>query len=248
MILFVLILLEFYIGAIQHVLKSKKKLSLLFLLVLLPLVSAVQIDSGTIIQSVGLNTTLNFTSTFHADVIQVESNSIYLERFALTSSASEYLTMNLTNRNMTGFNAPYISASSSTSKTITSQLSQAVNATVVVSVSQCEFDAEYNNIGVEPISCAGGVATFVLTDIPAGTSTLLLVAVVENCDALTSGSVTIILVFSALAVLSLSLVLVWKWREGDLDIKTLLVVFIAVMVSLGLFVAVAQNLSGVCSA
>ena len=152
----------------------KKKISLLFLLVLLPLVSAVQIDSGTIIQSVGLNTTLNFTSTFYADVIQTESNSIYLEKFRTTSTVGEYITMNITNRNMTGFNAPYISASSSTSKTITSQLSQAINATVVVYTATCTFTATYNGNAVNAQSCINEVATFNLNNIPSGSSLLTL--------------------------------------------------------------------------
>lgn len=153
----------------------KKKLSLLFLLVLLPLVSAVQIDSGTIIQSVGLNTTLNFTSTFYADVIQTESNSIYLEKFRTTSVVGEYITMNITNEDMTGFNAPYISSSSTTSKTITSQLSQAINATVVVNVEDCPINAVYQGNAVTSTSCVDGdTAVFTLTNIPNGESILTL--------------------------------------------------------------------------
>lgn len=229
--------------------KYQKKLSILFLLVLLPLVSAVQIDSGTIVQSVGLNTTLNFTSTFYTNSLQVESNSIYFEEFRLTDLGTEYITMNITNRNMTGFNAPYISASSSTSKTITSQLSQAITATVVVNVDDCTDDEwQYKGQDINYESCGGGVATFSLEDIPAGTSTLELVYVDINCSTNTGASVTIILVFSALAVLSLGLILVVKWREGDLDVGVLIMVFVGIIVSLGLFIAVAQNLGGVCSA
>lgn len=133
-------------------------------------------------QSIGLNTTLNFTSTFYADLIQTESSFIYFEEFRLTNAGTEYITMNLTNRNMTGI-PPYISASSSTSKTITSQLSQAITATVVVNVDGCPIDGTYQGSPVSSDSCNGSQATFLLT-IPSGASTLILGDVANVTDGL----------------------------------------------------------------
>lgn len=92
--------------------------------------------------------------------------------------------MNLTNRNMTGFNAPYISSSSSTSKTITSQLSQGINATVVVDVDYCPIDGTYDGSPVSSNSCNGNQATFLLEDIPAGVSVLSLSQVTTITDSL----------------------------------------------------------------
>lgn len=238
---------NFIVVTPQDVHNGKKKLSLLFLLVLLPLVSAVQIDSGTIIQSVGLNTTLNFTSTFYVDVIQVESNSIYLEKFRTTSAVGEYITMNITNEDMTGFNAPYISSTSSTSKTITSQLSQAINATVVVNVNQCSFKATYEGSNIQEDSCADGQATFTLTDIPTGESFLELSYLDLNCSSNTGASIAIILIFSALAIVAITFIIVMKFKEGELDVKILIIVFIALIVGLVLFTQIAQLTGSVCN-
>ena len=156
---------------------GKKKLSLLSLLFLalafLPLVSAVQIDSGTIIQSVGLNTTLNFTSTYYANIIEVESSFIYFEGFRSTDAGTETVTVNMTNRNMTGI-PPYISSSTSTTKTITSTLSQSVNATVIVNVAKCPIGASYQSVNYNYDSCSGGIVIYSLNNIPNGNSNLVL--------------------------------------------------------------------------
>lgn len=205
-----------YLGVIPHV--SKKKLSLLFLLVLLPLVSAVQIDSGTILQSVGLNYTINFTQTAYADVIQVESNSIYLQNYR--RSGTEYITLNLTTPNQyyLGTALPYFSSSTSTSKTITSTLSQSVNATVIVN-GDCNVvgNVVYQGETITPDSCTNNQLTFTLNDIPSGASLLTLnsnQAIIDICNesdmtftdaaGIAGIILTIILIGGALSIVLLS--------------------------------------------
>lgn len=62
--MFVLMLLVDYIGRVQHVYKRKKKLNLAFLLVLtillLPLTSAVNLESGTVLNTTGSNSSMTF--------------------------------------------------------------------------------------------------------------------------------------------------------------------------------------------
>lgn len=143
--------------------------------------------------------------------------------------------------------SPLSISGSSTSKTITSSLTQSINATVVVNVGSCSFDATYNGNGVQEQSCGGGIATFTLTDIPAGTSQLTLVYLDIDCSTNTSASIIIILAFSALAIVALSLILVARFKEGELDIKTLIIVFIEIIVGLVLFTQIAQLTGSVCS-
>lgn len=143
--------------------------------------------------------------------------------------------------------SPLSISGSSTSKTITSQLSQAINATVVVDVQQCSFSATYKGNGINEDSCSNNVATFTLTDIPAGASELALQYLDINCSSNTGASVVIILIFSALAIVALTFIIVMKFREGELDVKLLIVVFIAIIVGLVLFTQIAQLTGSVCN-
>jgi len=144
--------------------------------------------------------------------------------------------------------SPLSISGSSTSKTITSSLSQAITATVVVNVGSCSFDATYEGNGVEQESCGGGITTFTLTDIPAGTSELSLVYLDIDCSSNTGASIILILIFSALAIVALTFILVMKFKEGELDVKVLIIVFIAIIVGLVLFTQIAQLTGSVCSA
>lgn len=135
----------------------------------------------------------------------------------------------------------------STSKTITSQLSQSVNASVIVNVGSCSFTANYNGNGVNEDSCSDNIATFTLTNIPAGASQLTLSYLDINCSSNTGASIIIILVFSALAIVALTFIIVLKFKEGELDVKLLIIVFIAIIVGLVLFTQVAQLTGGVCN-
>ena len=95
----------------------------------------------------------------------------------------------MTNRNMTGI-PPYISASTSTSKTITSTLSQGVNASVILIVAKCPISATYQSISYTYDSCSGGQVTYSLKDIPNGNSIITLgfaggTPTLNECDAKT---------------------------------------------------------------
>lgn len=86
--------------------------------------------------------------------------------------------MNLTQEDASyfGTDLPYFSSSTSTSKTITSSLTQSIDATVVVNVADCEFAEDfstYQGNHVTPSSCSGGIGTYILT-IPSGSSLLLI--------------------------------------------------------------------------
>lgn len=141
--------------------------------------------------------------------------------------------------------SPISLSGSSTSKTITSTLSQNINATVVVNVAQCTFGAKYKGTSINRDSCDNNVATFSLMEIPSGSSELTLSYVDINCSSNTSASVTIILLLSALAIVTVTIVLVVK--GGSIDSKVLILTFISIIVGLILFTAIAQNLGGVCS-
>lgn len=143
--------------------------------------------------------------------------------------------------------SPLSISGTSTSKTITSSLSDSITATVVVNVAQCSFSATYQGNGVNEDSCSDNVATFTLTDIPAGASELALQYLDINCSSNTGASIIIILVFCALAIVSLTFIIVVKFREGELDVKLLIIVFIAIIVGLVLFTQVAQITGGVCN-
>ena len=157
--------------------------------------------------------------------------------------------MNLTQRNVSyfGTDLPYFSSSSSTSKTITSSLTQSITATVVVNVAQCSFSATYEGNGVNEDSCSDNVATFTLTDIPAGESELILSYLDINCSSNTGASIIIILVFSALAIVTLTFIIIMKFKEGEFDVKVLIIVFIAIIMGLVLFTQIAQLTGEVCA-
>ena len=107
----------------------------LFLLFLSPLVNAVTIESGTLIQSVGLNLTFNFTSTKTTDSFIVSNISIYFDNYN-SNTGDEYInfTYNFTETNKYYGNAIPISftSSSSTQKVINSSLVDAINSTLVL--------------------------------------------------------------------------------------------------------------------
>lgn len=71
--------------------------------------------------------------------------------------------------------SPLSISGSSTSKTITSQLSQGINATVVVDVPKCNFNQiTYDGNPISPSNCLDNQATFNLNDIPSGASLLII--------------------------------------------------------------------------
>lgn len=143
--------------------------------------------------------------------------------------------------------SPISVSGTSTSKTITSQLSQAINATVIVDVSQCSFKATYEGSNIQEDSCADGQATFTLIDIPASESFLELSYLDLNCSSNTGASIAIILIFSALAIVAITFIIVMKFKEGELDVKILIIVFIALIVGLVLFTQIAQLTGSVCN-
>ena len=191
----------------------------------------------------------------HNDSISSNSsNWIYLDNngnFTLAIIPSGYIEEGqnsafTTNNGTRIVNTTKLSISgSSTSKTITSSLTQSITATVIVNVDNCLFNARYEGQPIENNNCNGNTATFILTDIPAGESTLLLSSVDINCSANVSAGSTIILVFTALAIMGIALFLVVK--RDELTIQILLVAFISIMVGIALFIQIAQNLGGACA-
>ena len=105
-------------------------------------------------------------------------------------------------------NNPLSLSGTSTSKTITSSLSQSINATVIVNA-ECESvgNAVYQGIPITPQSCSNDKMTFILTEIPAGNSLLTLnlnKAILDICDA----SDTSFLETSQLAGMILTIILI----------------------------------------
>lgn len=143
--------------------------------------------------------------------------------------------------------SPLSISGTSTSKTITSTLSQGVNATVIVNVAQCSFSATYQGNKINEDSCNDNIATFTLNEIQGGNSILGFTYLDLACSSNTNASVVIILVFSALAIVALTFILVMKFKAGELDTNILIIVFIAIIVGLVLFTQIAQITGGVCS-
>ena len=204
----------------------------------------------------------NYNTTYNISLYQLTNSLIYFSNNSLACSdiatCDNNINITLTPNNFSyvldNFNltegvtrqfSPLSISGSSTSKTITSSLTDSITATVVVNVAQCSFSATYEGDGVNEDSCIDNIATFTLTDIPAQESELQLSYLDINCDANTSAGSVIILIFTALAIMSISLFLVIK--RDELTIQILLVAFITIMVGIALFIQIAQNLGGVCA-
>lgn len=79
--------------------------SLLLVLTLLPLISAIQIDSGTIFNSEGLSTTFTTTDDATSDLIIVESTFIFFQNLLIESGNRNYDCGNI---NITDTNSAFI--------------------------------------------------------------------------------------------------------------------------------------------
>jgi hypothetical protein len=162
---------------------------LAIILLVLPLASAVTIDSGTIIKSNGLGLTFNFTAQAFANYFSAESNAIYFDHYRRTGT--ENISMNLTQTSATylGTALPYFSSSNDTQKTITSGLSTSVNGVIAVnSTIACgSLVPSYQGTNITYNTCSGSVSTYNLTSIPNGASIFYLVAVPAGSGSGSSG-------------------------------------------------------------
>lgn len=123
------------------------------------------------------NGTVYCTTISNCDQVNITGlvyghNSTVLNNFNLTEGVTRQF-------------SPLSISGSTTSKTITSQLSQAITATVVVNV-DCEVigTARYRGDAVTEEDCTNDQATFILTDIPTGESILSLElnqAIIDIC-------------------------------------------------------------------
>jgi hypothetical protein len=116
------------------------KLYLIILILLaLPIVTAVEL-SNTALISTGLNLTINITTpSLFADVVQVEDSFIYFQGLRASDSATDKITINITEQNKSYFGSdlPYFSTNTKTSKIISSSLTNTVNGSVALEVSNC---------------------------------------------------------------------------------------------------------------
>ena len=115
-----------------------------FFILLITRVQAVTIESGTIVQSEGLNLTFNFTEIAYANQIIIDANSIYFSQFS-RNNGNEHLTFNLTEANASynGTALPYISSSTTTQKTIVSTLADNITADVVLDLGSDTTELRY---------------------------------------------------------------------------------------------------------
>ena len=115
-----------------------KKTILMLCILLLPLAYALELDD-TLIESIGLNTSIQVNETIYFDLFDINESYIYIENFTYTSG-SEYLIsdINITESNAryyynsTSKDLPYISSTSSSSKTLTTSIG--ANVTVVLDI------------------------------------------------------------------------------------------------------------------
>ena len=130
---------------------NKNILFIGIVILLLPFVSAFSIDN-TRIESAGLNTNITINETIYADVLDVHDTYIYFQNLR-TYTGTEYLnyTLNVTDSdllliyNSSRKDIPYISSSTSTSKVITSSLTDTINVDVYVNA-VCGSRSEANNV------------------------------------------------------------------------------------------------------
>lgn len=186
----VVLVIQEYLVVVKY--DSKKKLSLLGLFLafaFLPLVSAVTIESGTIIENTVLNTTINFTSQAFADSFTTSpSGFIYFDAFR--RSGNETITFNLTeqNKNYFGTDLPWFAQSSLTEKTIISNITQNLTTTTIISIN-CDVigritytsaTGSFNQVlNTGDYTCNNNQATIILT-VELGENTLTL----ENNNAI----------------------------------------------------------------
>ena len=133
----------------KHYTNSKKKVSLTFLVFLafaLPLMSAVTLDSGTVLNATGSNSTMNFSITVNVDQATVANNAIYLENTTYTQGNLQATIAQTTqinwsepNTNLDSAHFPYISFQNLTSVKISNRVNQTLNVTMVVSGIDCTY-------------------------------------------------------------------------------------------------------------
>lgn len=157
--------------------------------------------------------------------------------------------MNLTQRNASylGTALPYISSSSTTSKTITSGLTASINASVIITVNTCELTASYRGQNIEADSCSSGQAIFILNEIPTGNSVLSLFQAV--CQSNERFAFNLILIFSVLAVVSTTIIFVYK-KGGlpQINAKILIIGFLLVTIGVVFVVQIANDSASFCPA
>jgi len=231
-------------------------ISIIASIFLINLVSAVTINSGTIINSTGLNLTINFTSTMYADTIVVDATYIELTGFRSSSASNEKIDFNITEENMSYFGSdlPYYSTSSTDSKIITSNLNNAsVNSTVHMDLQSCNgvvinygsaFDTYSQTYQPSDYSCSNNIAAINLDGLEDGANTF---TIEIGCDRLTMvGYRLVILIAAVLLIMVISFYVYKKYESGGLSIGDLVTLFIAIIVSVILYVASGQNLGGHC--
>lgn len=144
--------------------------------------------------------------------------------------------MNLTQRNASyfGTDLPYFSSSTSTSKTITSSLSQSITATVIVNAEACPINAVYQGNAVSSSSCVDGdTALFILSDVPNGNSILALneysdqvsdnlcVTLFNSYGEFGRYIPTIFAVLALLVTFGIIALLIFAVKEGMIDVSSL---------------------------
>jgi len=153
---------------------QKKKLNLLFLLVLLiPFVSAVTL-SNTTINNTASNVTINLISAIYFDTLVVgDDGSIYFAGLRDSNLGTETLTFNITgesNKVINGQPVWFSGSSTDSSKRIDSNLTNFVNATVAIDISS-DHDCERiqsitysSNLGTYSKSWGGETARDLCSD------------------------------------------------------------------------------------
>lgn len=247
-----------------------KKLVLVMLL-LSSMVYAIDLN-GIRLESVGLNTNVSINGTVSADLyeIDISGNHIYFENLTV-STGTEYLKYNLniteSNKdyifNSSRKDLPYISASSSTSKTITAT-NFSVNSTVVLDVTGCSADrigdeVNFVTVGGTQVttSCLSSTQIIIQNyEFPTGDTTFLIdyVTQQENGCNQTANSATKILTWLAAIAVIITIgffaQFIYSYLNNEdlfFDTETLLSILLIVgMTAVVLGIAAAVTV-GVCS-
>lgn len=240
---------------------SAKTLFLLALVALLlfPLVSAVTLDSGTVLNTSVSNSSMTFpTVTVYVDQVTVTPTTILLYNSSFTNgnliaNISTTLNWSTVNRNLASNLIAYLSTDSASTKKITTSVTHSFNTTFTFTVESCNSvgNIRYvsNGAAVDrtfqkgSYTCSNNKVTLPSLLMEPGTSTITLD---YSCSQETNIGFRLIMIFLAIGIFGVVAFIVYNNGIEVLNVQTLLVLFIFIVVGSVVYLTAGQNLGAVC--
>ncbi len=232
-----------------------------FFFLIIPFVSAVDLDSGTTLNTTVSNSSFTFnTINISVDEARIFNRSIELENVSYTNgdlviSISTIMNHTVVNTNFDSSAFPSITSSSTTNVEITNGFPQNLASQITFPATQCSSIGQItytsgsggNNqiINKGGISCSGDVATVDIDSLDA--SSIGSLEWTFGCSTFELVGYRLIQIAGALLVLSGSLFFLWKnGMLFEMTVGQLLTTFIIVVVAIGLFIASVDVMSSSC--